>query len=257
MIVVPDLLTAVPGASSPTAAARLRRAVAVALAAAAAVLGALPVLAATGWSAAGAAPGATAAPTGATVASGVVRAAPSDLLAAALASPWRLLELSLRPDGHRGAVLAARFEAPHGRPASPEELVASLAGPAVGDLAPVAIVATVRGTAVDLAGRVEVDTRRRDGAAVPVAALTGSISRSVAAAGGDVRGVRTLSLDDGDAAAAVAFDALPDAAVAALAALEDGVSAPARMTTLLVRRVEDVLAVELTLTPRGALAAVP
>lgn len=265
MIGAPDLLVAVPSAARPTRAARIRRATAAALTVAASLLGGTTVLALVGppvpaapaVPAAPDAPEATEsrvpAPTG--VASAV--ASPSELLAAALASPWRLIELTLRPEGHAGAVVATRFEAPRGRPARPEQLVASLAVPALTDLTPVAIVATAEGTAVDLAGRLTVDTRRRPGAAVPTSLLAGRVAQDVTAAGGAVRGVRTVRLDGGGVAASVAFDAAPAVAATVLSALEDGVSAPARMTGLLVRRVEDVLAVELTLTPRDVPTTVP
>ena len=181
---------------------------------------------------------------------------PSALLERTLAVPWWLLELSLRPDGPGTAIVSARFAAPSGAPALPERLLAALDDPALAGLVPVAITATADGTAVDLAGPVTIDDAPLPGLVVPASELAGRVSAVAGGAGARVRGVRRV--DDGRSGAggavAVALDAPPAAAVAALRDLERGPSAPARMTTLLVRRDELGLGVELVLTartPRG------
>lgn len=250
----PDLLAGEPAALVATPAARLRRTVAATLLVVAAAVGAVPVLAVAGAPGAGslgtAAPDripAVATPAGTASRPG---AAPSALVAHLLAVPWDLLELSLRPDGHATAVLSARFEAPPGRPARPDELVGAIAHPALTAIEPVALVATGRGTAVDVVARLRVATWRRRGAAVPAAALPGRLAETARDADASIRGIRTVALEGGGDAAVLALDADADGVVAVLAGLEDGVSAPARMTGLLLRRTGEGLALDVTLTPR-------
>lgn len=239
-----DLLTVLPVANRPTAAARLRRAGAV-------TLGLLAVVVlAPAARVVVASPATAAPPRAAPVAPVAPAAAPSDVVGLALASTWTLQELSLRPVEHGIAALSARLEGPPGRPALPDRLVAELAHPAVAGPDPVAITATARGTAVDVSGRVRISDGPSVGSTVGAGGLPAAVAGAVTAGGGLVRGVRTVTLEDGPAAAAVTFDAPPTAVPGILRALETGVSAPPRMTTLLVRRAGEALAVELVLTPR-------
>ena len=177
---------------------------------------------------------------------------PSRLLATVGDTSWELLELSVRPEAPGRAFVAARFAAPRGAPALPDRLLSELADAALGGLAPIAIVATGTGTAVEVAGSVRLDAAPRPGAPVEASALPGVVAELVRRGGGTVRGVRTMELEGGGGALMVSFDASVVGAVAVLDALERGPSAPTRMSTLLVRAATDGVAVEVVLTPRDA-----
>ena len=255
-----DLLGDDPTVRHPPVRARLRRVAAVLLVITlAALLGVAGIVAAGGPATAVAPVGVGTAGDGAPPPAASPTTTPSALLERMLGVEWQLLELSLRPDGPGTAVVSARFAAPTGAPALPERLLAALDDPALTRLVPVAITATADGTAVDLAGPVAIDGSPLPGGAVAAPDLAGRVSAVVGGAGARVRGVRRV--DDGRSGAggvvAVTLDAPPAAAVAALRDLERGPSAPARMTTLLVRHVDAGLGVELLLTartPRGGRA---
>ncbi len=185
---------------------------------------------------------------------------PSRILAASEATAWRMAEMSLRPDGHLRAIGTLRFEAPPGGPALPERLSDALArDPALTELVPVALTATGDGTAVELAGPIVIDVAPRAGTPVASADLPGHLAGLVEASGGRVRGILASGPTEVASVAAVAlsFDATPPDAVRILASLEDGVSAPSRMSSLRIRRVEDLLSVELVMTARPLVVVAP
>ncbi len=246
-----DLLEPVPWVRTVPLAVRLRRGVALVLAVVAVAVAVLAIRAVTPLGASrepprhGRSTTMIVAPTGASI-------EPSRLLASVGGTSWELLELSLRSESPGRAVVAARFAAPRGAPALPDRLLAELGDAALAGLAPVAIVATGTGTAVEVAGSVRLDAAPRPGAPVDAAALPGIVAELVRRGGGSVRGVRTMALEGGGGAIMLSFDATVAAAVAVLDALERGPSAPTRMSTLLVRAATDGVAVEVVLTPRDA-----
>lgn len=253
-----DLLASVPSVHRQPFAARLRRlgALALALAAMAAITASMPRVPWSGWNARPAVRAAT--PLVVATGDGRDVGTVSDLLDLMIGVRWELLELAVRPDAHGVVLISARFEAPPGGPALPGRLLAQLADPSVDRLSVIAITATASGTSVDVAGRMRLDDRPRRGSGASVDALPGVIAELLGSAGARVRGIRVVEADGVEGTAySVAFDADPNAAVAALEALEEGPSAPTRMTTLLVRRIGHDVGVDLVMTarrPRGGAA---
>lgn len=236
-----DLLEAVPWVRRTPLLAHARRTVAVVVLATAVTLGTAAAVRPDPTDMPRAAP-----PTRVAAAHGI---APSALVERMVSSPWRLLDLTLRPDGHGHALLAARFEAPLGSPAVPARLTDSIRHPALADLEPTAIVATMRGTAVEVRARVMLDVTPRPGGPVAPTVLAGYVAELIVTAGGRVGAVRRVGAAED--ALTVVFDASPSVTAAVLSELEDGPSAPARLHTLLMRRVGPDVAVELQFTARA------
>jgi hypothetical protein len=183
--------------------------------------------------------------------------APSALVARAAGSPWHLIDLGLRADGEGPAVITARFEAPAGAPALPDRLLASLGSDLLTGIVPVAVTATATGTSVEVAGRMTVDRRPRPGTVVDEALVPLRISDLVTAAGGRPRSIRAVTVERGPAAHAVSFTAGASEVVAVLVALEDGPTAPARITSLRVAREGEGFSVDLVLTARTRPERIP
>lgn len=235
-----DLIDAIPWTRRTPRVAHLRRSIA--------ALSLILPVALVSVSAARSAP---APPPGRMVAVGVaspVGIAPSTLFERAASTPWKLLELTLRPDAHGWALLAARFEAPHGAPAVPERLIASLSHAALHGLETTAIVATPRGTAVEVRARVALDVAARPGRPVPPERLAGGVAEILQRSGGRVGAIRRVG-PEGDALS-VRLDATAAVVAAALRDLEDGPSSPARLTSLNVRDLGPEVAVEIQFTAR-------
>jgi len=241
-----DLLAGVAGIRRPPPTARLRRIAVVATLLTAAVGGARAVGEVV-WIDA---PERSVAAPGVGVAPGAPVVVPSDVLAGALAAPWTLLDLGMRSDEPGAATVTARFEAPEGAPARPERLLAALTAWRSDDLVTVAVVATPTGTAVELRGSLAIDRSPRPGESVEAGLLPLRIAEHVELAGAEPVGVRIVPAEGGREAVALTLVGDADGAVAAVGALENGPSAPARISSMRARRADGTVTVDLILTPR-------